>query len=169
MGLIGSNFAYSLLVTPDLWPGEEHPVYVFLDHIPLSEVHQIRLSELNLHVGIPFEIAHIESEEERKRPKVYEIEAMNSIMTITESSVSLVQEEDSQINSGENGDRERDRKRLQQATTSEIDNGENTNKSKDTAAGSQLYVEFTYDALEDFYVVVEFYVKVFKSSTTKTL
>ncbi len=166
MGLVGSNFVYSLFVTPDPWPGEENPVYVFLDHIPLSEVHQIRIAELNLHIGVPFEIAHIETEEERKRPKVYEIEACNSLLTITESTVNLIEET---VNHDPQGLRYSQGKMLNATTTATTTGSSAATTKEDNSNVGKLYLEFTYDALEDCYVVVEFYVKVFKTSTTKNV
>ena len=88
MGLIGSHFLTHLVTPPDLWPEHEVPVFVIPDTVQLSDVHNVRLTELGLGIGIPFQITQ-QSPNDRPVAKIVESQAIRSLVTIVEDSVEL--------------------------------------------------------------------------------
>ena len=141
MGLIGSHFLTHLVTPPEIWSEQEPPVYVIPDVVQLSDVHNIRLQELGVGIGIPFQLTE-EAINERPVAKVLETEAIRSIVTIVENSVQLVE----------------------CVSTSSSNNASfnTTNNSKPTL----FALEFQYSALEDCFIQVHFYVKL-SSNTQK--
>lgn len=138
MGLIGSNFLSHLVTPPRLWTDQELPVYVIPDHIQLSDVHNVRLQELGLAIGIPFQITQT-NPYERPTAKVMESEAVRSIVTIVEDTVEL-----------------------REVATPVVQ----VDSTSGSSGGLKLALCFQYSAMDDFELKIDLYVRL-SSSTQK--
>lgn len=146
MGLIGSSFLSNLVTPPLHWQEQEVPVYVIPDNIQLSEVHHLRLNELGLAIGIPFQITQ-SNPNERLLAKIMESEAIRSVVTIVEDSVELREFTNSSSQSAA------------EALTTLLAESSPGNTTGTTTNNNQLKLLFQYTAMEEFELKIEIYVK----------